>query len=387
MRRIFNEKLPPLEIILFFSLVLGLFMQRFYIDSIFAIKGYIIITVITIALLLKKIYKSKFEFMLYEKLFLLFSLYAIVRTFFSYDFDAGLRFILGYIFIILFYVVTRYLATFITEEVFEVIIFIVSLIFLSLSLFLFYFYNAYELDRGMYRLIGTIIDPNIYCLYAIIPFAYFIKNLNKPWWYIIGFLTLFSVFLTSSRGGAVGLLIFIAAYMFYYRSKIKPIHIIIILIGSLGLHFLLINTISIYVEFINRFFDLFREELNVDAGSGRIGIWLNGIELFKDNVLFGIGLNNFRTLNYLNFNNLHYAHNTFLEILIETGVIGFVIYGSALFLFIKTKTNENSSLIIIKAILISFLVQSVFLSNSLQEIMFFMLAMYTSFYTRGYNYE
>lgn len=387
MRRLLNTKVPSLEIILFFSLILGLFMQRFYVDIVFSIKAFIIITVITIALLSNKIYKHKFKFMLYEKLFLLFAFYAIVRTFFSYDFNSGLRFILGYIFIILFYIVTRYLATFITEELFEKIIFVISIIFLSLSLFLFYFYNAYELDRGMYRLIGTIIDPNIYCLYAIIPFAYFIKNLRKPLWYIVGFLTLFSVFLTSSRGGAIGLLVFVFAYLFYHRNKIKPIHIVLLVIGSIGVHLVLINTVTIYADFVNRFLDLFTEELNSDAGSGRLGIWMNGLKLFKENIIFGIGLNNFRTLNFLIFNDSHYPHNTFLEILIETGIIGFMIYGSALFMFIKTRTNKNSSLIVIKAILLSFLVQSIFLSNTLQEIMFFMFAMYTSFYIRGNNSE
>ena len=85
-------------------------------------------------------------------------------------------------------------------------------------------------------------------------------------------------------------------------------------------------------------------------------IFRTGWEVFKENKILGAGPNNFKNecKKYLNNRNLYecssHPHNTYLEILIETGIIGFVFILSLFFflvynliknLFLKIKKNNE----------------------------------------------
>ena len=65
---------------------------------------------------------------------------------------------------------------------------------------------------------------------------------------------------------------------------------------------------------------------NLNNGSGRFDIWNNAITLFYQNQFFGIGWYNFLEYNKIIFNRENYMHNTFLEVLVELGIFGFLIY-------------------------------------------------------------
>jgi O-antigen ligase len=66
------------------------------------------------------------------------------------------------------------------------------------------------------------------------------------------------------------------------------------------------------------------------GGTGRIAIYRSAIDLWLSNPVFGIGLGNF---NYYTDNSFHYQpsvpHNVYLEILCETGIIGFLLWAAA----------------------------------------------------------
>ena len=95
-------------------------------------------------------------------------------------------------------------------------------------------------------------------------------------------------------------------------------------------------------------------------------IYKLGINIFKDNVFFGAGLNNFTYLckNHNKYKNImqnyscvSHPHNIYLQWLVETGLFGFVfflIYLISIFYFIIKKNFNEYSLIGISSLLILF---------------------------------
>lgn len=68
-----------------------------------------------------------------------------------------------------------------------------------------------------------------------------------------------------------------------------------------------------------------------------------GIEMWKNNPILGVGLNNFSILQTVQ-NNSYYSHNNYVEMLSCLGIIGFAIYYSFPFwlVFGKDKANKSS---------------------------------------------
>jgi hypothetical protein len=93
--------------------------------------------------------------------------------------------------------------------------------------------------------------------------------------------------------------------------------------------------------------------------------WLTAIEISKDNLLFGSGIRTFRILckQYDDIDSLRkdsrcstHPHNIYLEILSETGMIGFILILLFFFSFLKTfiiKSNNNNLTIAIGALILA----------------------------------
>ena len=93
--------------------------------------------------------------------------------------------------------------------------------------------------------------------------------------------------------------------------------IIICIIGFVG-QFLTVNPLH-YIE--SRFMSF-----SSDGGSGRFQIWKNAIDTFVENPIFGIGINATRNYNMEVYSRGVYVHNTLLEVLVESGIVGLIIY-------------------------------------------------------------
>ena len=91
--------------------------------------------------------------------------------------------------------------------------------------------------------------------------------------------------------------------------------------------------------------------------------YLSAIEMFKDNKYFGVGPKNFRKIcnnkdYYLNeFSCSSHPHNYYIQLLSETGIVGFslisIIYLSFIYLFFNNITKHNNKDFLSKYILIS----------------------------------
>lgn len=69
-------------------------------------------------------------------------------------------------------------------------------------------------------------------------------------------------------------------------------------------------------------------DFSSDKGSGRFELWKQAITYFMSHPLLGIGAFNFSDYYAFEHNEKLYVHNTYLEILVEAGIIGFLFYFS-----------------------------------------------------------
>jgi O-antigen ligase len=188
-------------------------------------------------------------------------------------------------------------------------------------------------DRLIPRMTGTTTDPNFLALYMTPLFFYlFAKRDKRAGEKLLFLLSIVAIALTLSRGGIISILLTLALYKIskvLTASKITiPRNLIaksIFIIGTALVLFLILMKTSIGNEIehmLLKRFNLF----SLQRASGRFNIWRNGFLLFQENPLLGIGIYNFIYYNSTLFGDYHYMHNTHLEVLVESGIVGFSLY-------------------------------------------------------------
>lgn len=222
-------------------------------------------------------------------------------------------------------------------------------------------------DRGTPRLAGVVTtDPNLTAAFLSIFFFVLLTTKGKL---LSKLLVSLTIILTFSRGAylAVGLslLLYIIANMRRFLTmRTLGVAAIITFISIVGLGVLNnitgINATELAVGRV--------DEASVDGGSGRIDIWDKALGAFYGSPLVGIGANSSLQYNIDNFQEHHYVHNTYLEVLIELGVVGAIVYLLLIVLLfyasIKCYSNREQAPLLV---LIALLVQMSFLSMMTNE--------------------
>ncbi|RWZ58063.1 O-antigen ligase domain-containing protein [Halobacillus fulvus] len=234
------------------------------------------------------------------------------------------------------------------------------------------------LDGGYPRLIGLMQDPNFFVFYNTIFFAYYLTNskgkLNK-----IGLLlTITTNLLTFSRGG----LIVMVLLLFLYMSLNHPIKQLKMMIGLV-----LSLLVAAYVSIVYFRFDLygvFRERIEAfsqDGGSGRIELWGRAWEFFSENPAFGIGAYNFADYNWHQYSDRLTVHNTFLDILSESGLIGIFFFllfiGLVFYQLIRQKVYKHRPYLFLT--FIGLIVQMGFLTVIINDMFFLYIAILSAY--------
>jgi O-antigen ligase len=191
-------------------------------------------------------------------------------------------------------------------------------------------------------------NPNCLAFWLFITIAFTILALieTKKWKVFLFFLLPQSIvlFLTFSRATLIALFGFLFCFFFTLRKKEK-----------LLIFVLLIFIISFLIGFIG-----WKNKgiIPIKGISDRVEIWKLGFKFWKENLILGNGFATSQWLLWERVQNVHF-HNNFLQIGVELGILGFLLY---LFLWIypikiglrKFNENKMSENIIPLAFILSF---------------------------------
>lgn len=177
-------------------------------------------------------------------------------------------------------------------------------------------------------------DPNILSFSLLIPLAAALddllnarsKRLRALLLLIFG-VTLVAIFVSGSRGGMIGVFIIFAVNLLFVRKRVTLLSVV------------LFAGIAVFSFVPHDFLSDRWESAAETGGAGRTYIWLAGLRAFPKYWAIGAGLNNFPYV-YRDFGRftpqttliMRGAHNQFLEIAVELGIIGL-----SLFLFAMWK--------------------------------------------------
>jgi O-antigen ligase len=175
------------------------------------------------------------------------------------------------------------------------------------------------------RMSGLEIDPNYFVLYltpGLLLSLWAILDrqrlINRKLCYLVFISSLFCLFFSLSRTGIVINIFFVFLSFLFMAKRIRFQHIFIA--AMIGCFLLL----PIFKEIIRRF-ELLKYEFK-GIGMGRYSLLLFGLDLFKKAPILGIGFNQYAEYYARYHGQIRYAHNTFLSILVELGIVGLTLY-------------------------------------------------------------
>ena len=233
--------------------------------------------------------------------------------------------------------------------------------------------------------VGIFNDPNDLGLLFVmcLPMAFYLSTrggfmgLRRLFWLALAAALLWGIFLTNSRGAFVAVAVLVAVFVWRRRG--------IIWAAVLGSCF-----VVAMMALPSRM-----QELDVDEESafGRIDAWYEGLQMFSGHPIFGVGAGNFTEINPLT------AHNSFVLVLAETGIIGymlwfiFVCYGFRMTMAVlhhnpepadaatpawKTERSLATTLLLAQA---GFFAAAFFLSRSYVILLYLLTALVLGWYT------
>jgi O-antigen ligase len=181
-------------------------------------------------------------------------------------------------------------------------------------------------------------DPNYFALSALtcLPMAFLFSEVRLPPLQSVAvrtclFITVVAFVLAASRGGMLGLIT--AMILVAARSRRRAQYF------GVGFAVLLVLLLIAPTSPIRRTFDPGTADISSTAAHEAL-LWA-GLRMFRENVMLGVGVGNFKRVlePYLGPDDPridHVAHNTFLEVGAELGIVGFVLLLALVVLTFRT---------------------------------------------------
>ena len=204
---------------------------------------------------------------------------------------------------------------------------------------------------GYGNVLGRNCNPNslgVIMLLGIFSLAY--KSVDKPQYSLLAMLLvllpLYIIIGCGSRKCFISAIIFLSLWIvFLVFFAIRRYE------STYGLAFMLLGIVTIYIayRYLKRFYintDLYgrMSQLKDVSDNSRISLYKEAFQLFFENPILGIGLDQFKNRSTLGA----MSHSTYAEMLCDLGLVGSIIYSvsfiSAIVISIKgfiSKTNDN----------------------------------------------
>ncbi len=170
------------------------------------------------------------------------------------------------------------------------------------------------------------------CLFSLLFLVYLIDSGHKKVPCILGIIFLsFIIIISGSKKGYFGLFAGMGLYFMLQSRGSKKIRRIAssILLVVLGLY--LCSSVPVLYDLIGKRFESFFETLFSGGGEGSTGermeLIKQGLNIWLEHPLLGCGLNNFSVLQTVKVG--YYAHNNYVELLADVGIVGTLMYYSA----------------------------------------------------------
>lgn len=187
---------------------------------------------------------------------------------------------------------------------------------------------------------------------GILTIIHWLKQVKKPVirWGMFLFLALFLVVLvfTGSKKGLLGLLFGI--FLFFYqrvKGRKKFERIFLGLVVVVAIIWCVMNISFLYDILGYRFDEMFQVLFKTGSGDGssrnRVSLIQEAIAIWASHPVLGVGLNNFSMIQDIGEAG-YYAHNNYVELLADLGVVGFFLYYGMFVNMIRQKIDNKNDL-------------------------------------------
>lgn len=158
----------------------------------------------------------------------------------------------------------------------------------------------------------------------------------------------FAALLTGSRKA----LLMLAIPLFYFsykRSKKYSLLGLVVLVVVVGVsYYLMMNVEALYETIGYRTIDMINILTGNETGfedNSRLRLTQLGIKWWQDNPILGVGINCFKVLSNADAQfrgKMFYAHNNYVELLVDVGLVGFILYYRGYYYLLKESLKKKS---------------------------------------------
>lgn len=198
----------------------------------------------------------------------------------------------------------------------------------------------------------------IYSVFALLIVIDEIRNVsNRKTKYAEAAILLLVIFLAGSKKGILGLLVGISLYLLFNNSGAKKTRALVIIFVIIFATYEAITTIPYLYQSIGyrfeQMFDTLKGQQSGTSTIERMNLIEQGLIIWKNNKLFGVGLNNFSIAQGISSTYRGvYAHCNYVELLADLGIIGTLIYYIYPLLICLKYKIKNSVMLLLKTLVI-----------------------------------
>ena len=221
-----------------------------------------------------------------------------------------------------------------------------------IALLLFILKEEYGLGRYSYPIMGRLLEVNYLACYLSITFLFnfhtmlISKNTKKVFYGIFSFMILLAMFLTGSRGAFLAVSISSIILLLYHPAKIIWKILLVFCLFALGFLFLPEDLTSRFLK----------DSYNDGSNQMRLYLFHNALNYILEKPVLGYGVSSGKAITGFGS-----AHNTFLSVLLNFGLIGLIMY--FVIMFRNFKIFLQKDMLLFLAVFVDLFITSMIITN------------------------